>query len=260
MIDDVFSMRRKIVFISGASSGIGAHFAKTLARAGAEVIILAARRLPKLQEIASDLSPLYPMTKFACVKMDVRSLVSIRSAFDEARRFAGKSCHVLVNCAGIGKPKLVLKMNEADMDDVYEVNLKGAFFVAQEMCRRLVESKSPGVIVMVGSILGIGHSARQANYCASKAALIQVSRVIASEFRKHDVRCNVLCPGYFLTEMTKHFLETAAGRAYISKTPPGRLGRLEELDGPLLLLASDASSFMTGTNLVVDLGHSNASL
>lgn len=257
---DIFSMRDKIVFISGASSGLGAHFANTLARADAKVVVLAARRLAKLREIADKLADEHPDTSFCCVRMDVLDLKSISNAFDVAQRFAGSPCDVLINCAGIGKPKLALKVQEIEFDKVISVNLKGAFFCAQEMCQRLVENNLPGVIVMVGSILGIRNSRRQSSYCASKAGLLHLSRVLATEFRPHAVRVNCLSPGYFLTEMTKDFLEKPAGQAYISQSPPGRLGRLKELDGPLLLLSSDAGSFMNAHNLVVDLGHSNASL
>eukprot|EP00940_MAST-03C_sp_MAST-3C-sp2_P000242 g242.t1 len=250
-------MEGKTVFISGASSGLGAHFTKVLANAGAKAIVMGARRIEKMKTIAETVNR--ERCKVVCVQMDVANVESIRNAFIEAERAVG-SIDVLINCAGIGNPKLALDMRPNDFDSVIRVNLRGAFFVAQEMCRRLVKHKIPGNIVMISSIIGLRPSFRQVNYAAAKAALLQVTKVMAAECFQHRIRINALCPGYFATEMTRDFLETPAGRKYIARIPPRRLGRLEELNGPLLLLASDASSFMTGTHIVVDLGHTNASL
>ena len=251
-------MENRVVFVSGASSGLGAHFAKLLVDAGARGIVLAARRMEKLRKLAETLTNSGECDAL-CLSMDVTDIVSIRDAFMEAEKRFGV-IDVLVNCAGIGIPALALDMTPEDFDAVYRVNLRGAFFVAQEFAKCLVRQKRPGNIVMIASILGLRPSTRQSNYGAAKAALLHCARNLALELQRYDIRVNSLCPGYFPSEMTESYLKTAAGRKYISKIPPKRLGRLEELDGPLLLLASQASSFMTGTHVVVDLGHTNASL
>lgn len=263
-IRETFSLAGRVVLVVGASSGLGAHFAKVLSRAKPDAIIVAARRAQRLEELASSIrGTTAGMNSLQCeaVSLDVTSLDSIVSGIDAAERVAGGRCiDVLINCAGIAKSKKALDLLESDWDDVMAVNLKGNFFVAKEVASRLVAKSQPGNIVNVASILGIRPGSRQCNYGASKAALLQVTKVMANELREHNIRVNALCPGYFLSEMTDGFFATTAGEKYLQKIPPKRLGHLHELDGPLLLLASRASSFMTGTQIVVDLGHTNAAL
>jgi NAD(P)-dependent dehydrogenase (short-subunit alcohol dehydrogenase family) len=257
-----FSLRGRVVLVVGASSGLGAHFARVLARAGADVVIVAARRADKLAALAREISS---SRREGClckaVNMDVSDSDSIKKGVLAAEQAAGGRCvDVLVNCAGVARSKRALDMLESDWDHVLRVNLKGNFFVAQAVARRLVDRGQPGNIVNVASILGLRPGSRQANYGASKAGLLHVTRIMAHELSAHNIRVNALCPGYFASEMTDAFFASEAGVKYLQNIPPTRLGRLHELDGPILLLASDASSFMTGTHIVVDLGHTNAAL
>lgn len=262
-----FSMAGKSVLVVGASSGLGAHFARTLARAGASSIVLAARRVAKLETVADSIQAFTGndgsepnSCNVACVPIDVAKLESIRSGIDRAENLAGSTIDVCINCAGIAAPAPALEMDEYQWDSLMNINLRGNFFVAREIAKRLVEHKRPGSIVNVASILGLRPGSNNANYGASKAGLLHATRILANELLRHNIRVNSLCPGYFKTELNADFFDSDAGTRYLSRIPPRRLGRLEELDGALLLLASDAGSFMTGTEIVVDLGHSNANL
>eukprot|EP00946_MAST-07B_sp_MAST-7B-sp1_P001425 g1425.t1 len=256
-----FSLAGRAVLVVGASSGLGAHFARVLARAGADVVIVAARRADKLEALAREIAAQCPACLCVAVSLDVSDTNSIVRGVDAAEAAAGGRCvDVLINCAGVARSKKAIDMDESDWDDVLRVNLKGNFFVAREIARRLVANGKPGNIVNVASILGLRPGSRQSNYGASKAGLLHVTRIMANELGQHRIRVNALCPGYFASEMTDEFFASKAGIKYLEKIPPKRLGKIHELDGPILLLASEASSFMTGTHLVVDLGHTNAAL
>jgi NAD(P)-dependent dehydrogenase (short-subunit alcohol dehydrogenase family) len=263
LISSTFSLAGKSILVSGASSGIGAHFAKVLAKAGCDNIVLAARRVNKLEELAHEIRTDSPNTHVATVPIDVNQLDSITNGVKEAEKSLKGGIgvlNVLINCSGIANPKLSVDTNEKDWDNVLDVNLKGNFFMATEFAKRLIEVKEAGSVINVASILSLRPGSRQANYCASKAAMLMFNKVHAIEWSRYSIRSNCICPGYFATEMNGDFFESDAGKKYLSKIPPKRLGKLSELNGPLLLLASDASSFMTGTEIVVDLGHTNAAL
>ena len=184
--------------------------------------------------------------------MDASSVSSIVAAFDAAEKATGTAPDVLVNNAGIAMPSPVVRMDEHSWDSLMDVNLKGAFFVAKEACVRMIKHDKGGSIVNIASILGLSPGVSQANYGASKAALLHLTKTLAVEVSRNGIRCNALSPGYFETEMNGEFFHSNAGKAYLAKIPPRRLGLLTELDGPFLLLASDATSFMAGTNVVVD--------
>jgi NAD(P)-dependent dehydrogenase (short-subunit alcohol dehydrogenase family) len=235
--------------VTGASSGLGRHFAHVLHDAGATVV-LAARRSDRIQADAERLGE-----RARALTMDVSDEASIVAGF-EALANDGLLCDVIVNNAGISGSHLILQMDTDEFDSVVEVNLRGPFLVAREAARRLVEAKKPGSIVNIASILGLRVSPAVAPYMASKAGLIHLTRSMAWEFARYGIRVNALCPGYFATEINSEFLKTDWAQASLKRVPQRRIGDLNELTGPLLLLASNAGSFMTGEALVVDGGQS----
>lgn len=245
----VANLHGKIALVTGASSGLGTHFARVLSRSGAEVI-LAARRLSVLEAIAADLRD---MTRI--VEMDVADPASIRSALDLAGPF-----DILVNNAGVTATKPVLSQTESDFDQVMGTNLRGAFLVATETARRMKTAGRGGTIINIASILGLRQGGQVSTYAISKAGLIQMTKQLGLELERENIRVNALAPGYFATELNSDFFATPAGQALIKRVPQRRLGRYEDLDGPLLLLASDASRFMTGSIIAVDGGHLLSSL
>ena len=247
---DRFSLAGRTALVTGASSGLGLHFARVLSQAGARVV-LAARRLDRLEELAADIRA--NGGEVAAVALDVTDPASVKHAFDVAQAALGVPT-VVVNNAGIADPAYVLKMTEEQWRGVLSVNLDGVFRVAQEGARRMKAAGQGGSIVNIASILGLGVIKSLAHYAASKAAVIQLSKAMALELARDRIRVNAIAPGYFETEMNSAFFSGEAGRRLIARVPAERLGRLAELDGPLLLLASDAGSFMTGSVLTVDGG------
>jgi NAD(P)-dependent dehydrogenase (short-subunit alcohol dehydrogenase family) len=247
-----FSLTHKVALVVGASSGIGRHFSKVLAAAGANVVVTA-RRLERLESLVAEISA--EEGRASAIEFDVTDRDGVTEMFDEAERAAGL-IDVVVNCAGIANVGPVLELTDSDWDRTLEVNVNGLRRVSQEAARRLIAAERPGSIVNVASVAGAGVAPGYSAYGTSKAAVIQLTRSMATELWRHNIRVNALCPGYFLTEMNEDFFATERGRKYIKRTPPRRLGELDELSGPLLLLASEASSYMTGVALPVDGGHS----
>ena len=250
------SMDGKVAFITGASSGLGRHFAKTLSQAGAKVIV-GARRGDKLKELVDEIKST-GATALA-VDIDVMNPDSVKSAFDEIEHEFG-GADVLVNNAGMAQSKSFLKVDEASWDAVVDTNLKGVWQVGSEFSRRLIARNQAGSIVNLGSILGLRVSFGESVYSTTKAAVIQMTKAMALELAPKNIRVNALCPGYFKTEMNAAYFETVNGQNYIKSTVPKRLGKVEELDVPLLLLSSDAGAFITGIVLPVDGGHLIGSL
>jgi NAD(P)-dependent dehydrogenase (short-subunit alcohol dehydrogenase family) len=260
LIASTFSMAGKSVLLSGASSGLGAHFARVLALSGCTKLVLSARRIQKLEALAATIRLEAPGCIVCTVPIDISNVDSISNGVHNAEEAVGAPMNVLINCAGVANPMLATEMTESDWDQLMSVNLKGNFFMATEFAKRLIHAKEPGTIVNIASILSIRPGSRQSNYAASKAAMLMFNKVHAVEWSRYGIRTNCLCPGYFSTEMNDAFFLSTAGKQYLERIPPKRLGNLNELNGPLLLLASDASSFMTGTEIIVDLGHTNAAL
>ena len=242
--------------ITGASGGLGAHFARTLARNGAPVV-LAARRADRLAEVVARIEA--DGGTAVAVGMDVTDAGSVREAFEAARSAVG-SIRILVNNSGIARPAAVLDTDEATWDEVLDTNLKGAFLAAREAARQMVAAGSGGSIVNIASILAYRLVPGLASYAASKAALRQLTGALALELARHGIRVNGIAPGYIETDMNRDYFASEPGQEMIRRIPQRRLGRPEELEGALLLLASDASSYMTGTTLVVDGGHLCSSL
>jgi len=251
-----FDLSGKVALVIGASSGLGVHFARTLASAGASVAV-AARRADRLASLQAELAQ--AGAKSAAVDLDVQSADSIAAAFDATERALGP-LDILVNNAGISIVKPALEMPEADWDSVVDTNLRGAWLMTQTAAKRWVAAKRPGSIVNIASILGLRTIGHVAPYNASKAGLIHLTRALAMEWARYQIRVNAICPGYIETEMNSAFWKTPAGQRLIDRIPQRRIGQPEHLDGALLLLASEAGSFMTGSILTVDGGHTVNSL
>lgn len=248
----IFDLTGKRALVTGASSGLGAHFARVLSRAGAHVI-LAARRLDAVEAVAASMTE--ANARLTPLRMDVTDETSIRDAFDRAGRV-----DILVNNAGITHTRPVLDETLADIDDIFRTNLRGTMLVAIEASRRMKSAARSGAIINIASILGIRQGGQVSAYAISKAGVIQMTKQLALELARFDIRVNALAPGYFATDLNRDFFESEAGQALIRRVPFRRLGQLDDLNGPLLLLASDASKFMSGSILTVDGGHAVSSL
>ena len=251
-----FDLEGKVALVTGASSGLGVHFARTLASAGASVAI-AARRAERLAALQSELQA--GGTKAVAVSLDVQSGEAVRAALDAAEAALG-ALDIVVNNAGISIVKPALVMPEEDWDAVVDTNLRGAWLVAQAAAQRWVGAKRSGSIVNIASILGLRTIGQVAPYNASKAGLIHLTRALAMEWARHGIRVNAICPGYIETEMNSDFWRTDGGKRLIERIPQRRIGQPEHLDGALLLLASEAGAFMTGSVITVDGGHTVSSL
>ena len=246
----------RAALVTGASSGLGRHFAGVLARSGAKVA-LAARRIESLERLCEDI--VRDGGEAVAVPMDVTDAASVRDAVADAAEGLG-GLDILVNNAGTTLTKPVLDIDEDEWDGVLDTNLKGAFLVAREAARAMREHGRGGSIVNIASILGLRVAGQVAPYATSKAGLVQLTKAMALELARHRIRVNALCPGYIETDLNRDFFATDVGQSLIKRVPQRRLGQPEDLDGPLLLLCSDASSFMTGSVLAVDGGHLVSSL
>lgn len=250
MSANIFSLEGKTALVTGASSGLGRHFAGVLARAGARVVA-AARRTDRLEALAEEIRRQGGQA-IAC-RLDVTDPESVHAAFDIAEAALGP-VDVLINNAGVPSNTFFTKLTENDWRQVMDVNLDGVFRVAQEGARRMIAAGKGGSIVNVSSVLGLGVLKAVAPYAASKAAVIQLTKAMALELARDRIRVNALAPGYVVTELNAEFLASDAGKKLLGRVPFGRAADLKELEGPLLLLASDAGSYMTGSVLLVDGG------
>ena len=244
----LFSLTGRVALVTGASGALGGQFARVLAGAGASVV-LAARRIAPMEALADDLP------RARAVALDVTDPDSIARALGLAEDWAGAPVDLLVNNSGIALPAAALDQRDEDWARVMAVNLDGARRMSVAMAGRLVETARHGAIVNVASILGLRQGAGVSAYATSKAALIQLTRQHALEWARHGIRVNALAPGYVETDLNRDFFATEPGQAQIRRIPQRRLGQAAELAGPLLLLASGAGSFMTGSILVADGGH-----
>jgi NAD(P)-dependent dehydrogenase (short-subunit alcohol dehydrogenase family) len=247
----VFDIADQHILVTGSSSGFGRHFARFLASNGAKVT-LAARRAEALASAVAEIGAAGGKAK--SVILDVTSADSIDRAMKEAEVGFGP-IHAVVNNAGVTETKPALEQDERAWDIVMDTNLKGVWLVAQAAARRMVGNKVRGSIVNIASILGLRVAGAVAPYAISKAGVIQMTKALALEWARYGIRVNALAPGYFATELNDEFFESEHGKALIKRVPQRRLGQLNELDGPLLLLVSNAGSFMTGSVVTVDGGH-----
>ena len=254
----LFRLDGQVALVTGASAGLGAHFAQVLAGAGASVA-LGARRMVYLRETAAAIEKAGG-TAFP-IPLDVTDPTSVAAAFETAERTLGRIT-IIVNNAGVASTGPALDMAPADWDLAMDTNLKGAWLVAREGARRMAadDNGRGGSIVNIGSIAGQRVAGGLAAYAASKAGLLHLTRALALEWARYGIRVNAIAPGYIETDINRQFFATEAGEKMIRRIPQRRLGKPDDLDGPLLLLASDASRHMTGTVITIDGGHSVNSL
>jgi NAD(P)-dependent dehydrogenase (short-subunit alcohol dehydrogenase family) len=246
----------QVALVTGASSGIGRHFGALLAAAGAKVA-LAARRIDRLTELAREIEAAGGRSlPIAC---DVRRPEDVDAAVLTAENELGPLT-LLVNNAGVVVSKPLLDHTEADWDHVVDTNLKGAWLMARQFAQHLVGLKRPGRIINITSVLGFRTIGRVPAYCAAKAGLTHLTRVLAMELARHGILVNALAPGYVETDFNRAFFQTEPGKALISRIPLKRLGQTEDLDGALLFLASSASAYVTGAVIAVDGGHGVAAI
>jgi NAD(P)-dependent dehydrogenase (short-subunit alcohol dehydrogenase family) len=247
-----FDLTGKVALVTGASSGLGRRFALVLAKAGAKVGV-AARRTDKLAEVVREIESFDG--RAVPIPLDVTDPASVRAAVAAAETELGP-IGVLVNNAGTIVVKPLLDHTVEEWDRVLDTNLKGVWLMAQEGARHMIRLGHGGSIVNIASMLGLTAQAKRPSYCAAKAGVIHLSRAMAIELAPHKIRVNAIAPGFFDSEMTHGYLASDAGRAMAARIPMKRTGAADELDGTLLLLASDASRYMTGAVLTVDGGHS----
>ena len=252
----IFDLGGKHVLVTGASSGLGRHFAGTLAAAGAKTS-LAARRESALAETLGWVRG--SGGEGHSVVMDVTDAASIEQALDAAEERFGP-IQILVNNAGVTLTRAALELEERDWDHVVDTNLKGVWLAAQSTARRMVRHGVGGSIVNIASILGLRVAGGVAPYAVSKAGVIQLTKSLALEWARYNIRVNAIAPGYIRTALNTDFFEADAGKALIKRVPQRRLGEARELDGALLLLASEGSTYMTGSVIAVDGGHLVSSL
>ena len=240
----------KIALVTGASSGLGRHFAMLLAARGATVFA-AARRMGALDALAGEIG----RSGGRClpVSMDVTDPASIADAFGQIERETPAPLSILVNNAGVAHTRAAIEVTAEEWHGVLSPNLTGAFLVARQAAPAM--RANGGTIVNVASILGERVSKGLAAYAASKAGLIQLTKALALEWAPLGIRVNALAPGYIETDLNRDFFASDAGQRLIARIPQGRLGRMSDLDGPLLLLCSDQSRYMTGAVIAVDGGH-----
>jgi len=246
-----FDLSGRVALITGASSGLGQHFSRTLSRAGAKVV-LAARRVNPLLELKDEIIKSGGIAE--TVQMDVTSDASVQSAIDTAWQIAGPVT-IVINNAGVAATKRLLDKDGGEWRRVLDTNLIGAASVAQAAARRMVDGKIGGSIVNIASILGLQGALGVAMYAASKAGLLSLTKSLALELGRRGIRVNAIAPGYVRTDLSKEFFDRRADKL-LDQVPLRKFIEPSDLDGPLLLLASDASSWITGSTLIVDAGHS----
>ncbi len=245
-----FDINDRCALVSGASSGLGRHFARTLATAGARVAV-AARRMEQLISLQAEIEA--AGGRAMPVLLDVSERASVEAGVAKVEQEYGP-IEILVNNAGIAVTKPVGQQTETDWDEVMNINVKGAWLLAQEVARRRLEDQCVCSIINIASILGLAGAAQVPAYCASKAALINLTRALTAELARHGIRVNALAPGYIETELNREFLASEAGTRIQRRIPARRFGVPEDLDGALLFLASDASRYVHGSVLTVDGG------
>lgn len=246
-----FDISGRTALVTGASSGLGHHFATVLAAAGANVVAVA-RRADRLDALVEEIAR--SGGQALALPLNVADTSGMDAVLDAAtERYGGVD--ILVNNAGISCEGHSLDMTGEQLDRVLDINVKSMWHLSTKVARRLVARGVRGNIVNIASICAMNAAPGLSLYAISKAAVLQLTKAQALDFWASDIRVNAICPGYFATEMNAGFFETDAGKRLIGRLPSRRLGEYHELDGALLLLVSDAASFMTGAALAVDGGH-----
>ncbi len=254
-----FDLDGKIAFVTGASSGLGARFARVLAANGAQVV-LASRRTERLKELRAEIEAEGGAAHV--VALDVTDHDSIRAAVAHAETEAGP-IDILVNNSGVSTTQRLVDVTPDDYDFVFDTNTRGAFFVAQEVAKRMIarargsaNDASPrhARIINIASMAGLKVLSQIGVYCMSKAAVVQMTKAMALEWGRFNINVNAICPGYIVTELNQEHWESEAGRKLIQMMPRRRVGKPEDLDGLLLLLAHDQSHFVNGAIIAADDG------
>lgn len=240
----------RTALVTGASSGLGLRFATLLAETGARVAVCA-RRKDRLDALVQAIEA--KGGRAHAIAMDVTDVPSIRAGFAAAEAALGP-IDVVVNNSGVAVTRRAADVEEADYDEVMDTNLRGAFFVAQAAGRAMMASKRKGRIINIASAGGLRPLAQISVYCISKAAVIHMTRALAQEWGRHGINVNAICPGYIETEINRDYWQTDGGQKLIGMLPRRRVGQPEDLDGLVLLLASDASGFINGAVLAADDG------
>jgi len=248
----------RVALVTGASGGLGAQFAKTLARAGAAVV-LASRRMDKLKDLRASIEAEGGAAHV--VELDVTDPGSIKSAVAHAETEVGP-IDVLINNSGVSTTQRLQDVQEADYDFIFNTNVKGAFFVAQEVGKRMLarsRGTAPGGfagarIINIASMAGLRVLPQIGVYCMSKAAVIQMTKAMALEWGKYGINVNAICPGYIDTEINHHHWETEQGKKLVQMLPRKRIGKPEDLDALLVMLASPQSHFVNGAVIAADDG------
>ena len=248
---EMFSLQGRVALVTGASSGLGQQFARALADNGAAVALVA-RRADRLSDLQKSIEA--GGGRAIAIEADVTDRAAMVRAFDAAEKAFG-TVTILVNNAGIAQSSTrAIEVTPEEWRKVLGVDLDAVFHNAQEAARRMLAAGKPGAIVNISSVLGFGVSKGVAAYATAKAAVVQVTKALAVELAFKGVRVNAIAPGWFVTEINDKYLLGEAGAALKRDIPMGRFGNAGELDGALLLLASDAGSYITGATIVVDGG------
>jgi NAD(P)-dependent dehydrogenase (short-subunit alcohol dehydrogenase family) len=248
---DMFNLAGRVALVTGASSGLGQQFARALADNGAAVALVA-RRADRLEAFKAELET--SGAKAIAIAADVNVTEDMGRAFDEAEKAFG-TVTILVNNAGVAQKSVrATDVTPEEWRRVLSTDLDAVFYWAQEAARRMVAAKKPGVIINIASVLGFGVAKGVAAYAVAKAAVVQTTKALAVELAFKGVRVNAIAPGWFVTEINDKYLESEAGIAMKRDIPMGRFGNTGDLDGALLLLASDAGAYITGATIVVDGG------
>ncbi len=247
---DLFDLTGKVALVTGASSGIGAHFAEVLAEAGASVVLVA-RRADRLDALATRIAK--AGGRALPLAADVRDRAAMARAFDAAEQAFG-AVDILINNAGVAHSTRAVELTEDEWRRVIGTNLDAVLFWSQEAANRLIAIEKGGAIVNISSVLGFGVSKGVAAYAVAKAGVIQLTRAFGLELASRGIRVNAIAPGWIVTDLNREYLASEKGAAIVKEIPLGRFGQERDLDGVLLLLVSDAGRFMTGTTVVVDGG------
>ncbi|MGB6618990.1 MAG: glucose 1-dehydrogenase [Xanthobacteraceae bacterium] len=247
---DIFGLHGRVALVTGASSGLGARFAEVLAENGASVV-LAARRADRLAALKARIEK--SGGRALVTEADVRDRAAMRAAFDAAEQAFG-TVTILVNNAGVVSSGRAVELAEEEWRRILSTNLDAVFFCAQEAARRMLAAGTGGAIVNIASVLGFGVDKGVIAYATAKAGVIQLTKALALELAFEGIRVNAIAPGWIVTELNRDYLQSARGAALKREIPIGRFGEERDLDGPLLLLVSDAGRFITGATIVADGG------
>lgn len=249
MHNDIFDLSGQLVVITGGGTGLGRQFAVQLAGRGARVV-LCARRAEKLEETAQIIRA--SGGEAFCITMDIADETSIEQGFQRIAELG--SLAVLINNAGAPSGPLLLDLDVSLWDQVMDVNLKGAWLVARAAARQMMGHGAGGSIINIASVLGSSVQKGTGSYATAKAALLHLTRAMALEWARYGIRVNAIAPGYYRTDIAADYLDSEAGKVLLKRIPQRRLGQLRDLDGAIVLLASSASTYMTGSIITVDGG------